>query len=59
MLKKTSNQPIEVYIDAKMAGYPINGRSTSKYCSFVCGNLVTWKAKKQQVIAWSSAEVEF
>ena len=34
-------------------------RSTSGYFTFVGGNLVTWKSKKQNVVARSSAEVEF
>ena len=34
-------------------------RSTSSYFTFVGGNLVTWKSKKQNVIASSSAEAEF
>ena len=34
-------------------------RSTSGHCSFVGGNLVTWRSKKQNVVARSSAEAEF
>ncbi|RVX05607.1 Retrovirus-related Pol polyprotein from transposon RE2 [Vitis vinifera] len=34
-------------------------RSTSGYFTFVSGNLVTWKSKKQNVVARSSAEAEF
>ncbi|RVX04794.1 hypothetical protein CK203_025002 [Vitis vinifera] len=34
-------------------------RSTSGYFTFVGGNLVTWKSKKQNVVARSSAEDEF
>lgn len=34
-------------------------RSTSGYCSFVGGNLVTWRSKKQNVVVRSSAEAEF
>ncbi|RVW47762.1 Retrovirus-related Pol polyprotein from transposon RE2 [Vitis vinifera] len=34
-------------------------RSTSGYFTFICGNLVTWKNKKQNVVARSSAEAEF
>ncbi|RVW73638.1 Retrovirus-related Pol polyprotein from transposon TNT 1-94 [Vitis vinifera] len=34
-------------------------RSTSGYFTFVGGNLVTWKSKKQNVVAHSSAEAEF
>lgn len=33
-------------------------RSTFGYCSFVWGNLVTWRSKKQAVVARSSAEAE-
>ncbi|RVW46152.1 Retrovirus-related Pol polyprotein from transposon RE1 [Vitis vinifera] len=34
-------------------------RSTSGYFTFVGGNLVTWKSKKQNAVARSSAEAEF
>ena len=34
-------------------------RSTLGYCNFVWGTLVTWRSKKQNVVARSSAEVEF
>ncbi|CAA6662191.1 unnamed protein product [Spirodela intermedia] len=34
-------------------------QSTSGYCTFVCGNLVTWRSTKQQVVAQSSAEAKF
>ena len=34
-------------------------RSTSSYFTFVGSNLVTWKSKKQNVVACLSAEAEF
>ena len=34
-------------------------KSTSSYFTLVGGNLVTWRSKKQKVVALSSAEVEF
>ena len=34
-------------------------RSTTGYCTFVVGNLVSWRSKKQSVVARSSAEAEF
>jgi hypothetical protein len=34
-------------------------QSPSGYCTFVWGNLVTWRSKKQPVVSRSSAEAEF
>ena len=34
-------------------------RSTSGYFTFVGGNLVTWRSKKQNVVARCSAEAEY
>ncbi|RVW77068.1 Retrovirus-related Pol polyprotein from transposon RE1 [Vitis vinifera] len=56
---KTENRDTEVYSDADWAGNIIDRRSTSGYCSFVWGNLVTWRSKKQSVVARSSAEAEY
>ncbi|RVW82714.1 Retrovirus-related Pol polyprotein from transposon RE1 [Vitis vinifera] len=57
--KNVDHQNIEVYIDADWAGAVDDRRSTSGYFTFVGGNLVTWKSKKQNVVARSSAEAEF
>ncbi|KAJ9675533.1 hypothetical protein PVL29_024456 [Vitis rotundifolia] len=57
--RKTENRDTEVYSDADWAGNIIDRRSTSGYCSFVWGNLVTWRSKKQSVVARSSAEAEY
>ena len=49
---------MEPFTDADWAG-PGNRRSTSGYCTYVWGNLVTWRSKKQNVVSRSSAEAEF
>ncbi|RVX10421.1 Retrovirus-related Pol polyprotein from transposon TNT 1-94 [Vitis vinifera] len=57
--KKTSSREVEVFTDADWAGSLTDRRSTTGYCSYVWGNLVTWRRKKQSVVARSSAEAEF
>jgi len=50
---------IECFSDADWAGSKVDRRSTSGYCVFVGGNLVSWKSKKQNVVSRSSAEAEY
>ena len=57
--KNTNKQNIEVYTDADWAGAIDDRRSISGYFTFVGGNLVTWRSKKQNVVARSSAEAEY
>ena len=57
--KKTSNRDVEIFSDADWAGSIFDRRSTSGYCTYVWGNLVTWCSKKQLVLSRSSVEAEF
>lgn len=50
---------LEAYTDTDYAGSVVNRRSTIGYCTFLGGNVVTWKSKKQNVVSRSNAEVEF
>ena len=47
---------IDAYTDAHQARSITDRRSTLGWCTFVGGNLVSWKSKKQSVVARSSAE---
>ena len=57
--RKNQHMNITGYCDADWAGCVVDRRSTAGYFTFVGGNLVTWKSKKQNVVALSSAEAEF
>ena len=59
MFKRNGNLEIQAYTDADWASNPNDRRSTAGYFMLVGGNLVTWRSKKQKVVALSSAEAEF
>ena len=59
MFTKGDALNIEGYTDADWAGSIDDRRSTAGYLTFVGGNLVTWRSKKQGVVARSSAEAEY
>jgi hypothetical protein len=59
LFKKTSERNVSIFIDVDWAASVTDIRSNSGYCIYVWGNLVTWRSKKQGVVARNSAEVEF
>lgn len=59
MFSRNAHLNIEGYTDADWARNILDRKSTSGYFTFVGGNLVTWRSKKQNVVALSNAEVEF
>ncbi|GKA68228.1 putative RNA-directed DNA polymerase [Tanacetum coccineum] len=59
LFKQNGHLETQLYTDADWAGDKGDRRSTSGYLTLVGGNLVTWRSKKQKVVALSSAEAEF
>ncbi|KAK4406558.1 Retrovirus-related Pol polyprotein from transposon RE2 [Sesamum angolense] len=59
LFKRHGHVKIEAYADADYAGSKDDRKSTSGYCTYVGGNLVTWRSKKQTTVARSSVEAEY
>ncbi|XP_022853783.1 uncharacterized protein LOC111375216 [Olea europaea var. sylvestris] len=57
--RKSERKDVEAFTDADWAGSIEDRRSTTGYCTYVWGNLVTWRSKKQSVVARSSAGAKF
>jgi len=56
LFKKGENLSMKIYTDADYVGSIVDKRSTTSYCMFLGGNLVTWRSKKQNVVGRSSAK---
>lgn len=46
LLSKVERKEAEVFTNADWVGSIEDRRSTTDYCTFICGNLVTWRGKK-------------
>ena len=58
LFEKHGHLEIHVFTDADWVGNLNDMESTAGYFTFVGGNLMTWRSKKQKVVAQSSAEAE-
>ncbi|XP_028800234.1 uncharacterized protein LOC114755512 [Neltuma alba] len=59
LYKNHGHTDIECFCDANHGGSKATRRSTTGYCVFVGGNLVSWRSKKQNVVSRSSAEAKY
>lgn len=57
--KKNNYKDVEVFTDADWTDSVVDRRSTFGYCAYVWGNLVTYRSKKQSVVARISADAEY
>ena len=58
-MRNNGHFKLEGFSDSDWAGNALDRKSTTGFCTFIGGNLVTWKSKKQTVLARSSAEAEY
>jgi hypothetical protein len=59
LFKRNEGLVLEAYTDVDYTGSIVDRRSTFGYCTLLGRNTVTWRSKKQNVVARSSAEAEF
>lgn len=57
--RKHGHTQVEAYSKSGYVGDKGDKKSTSGYCTYVGGNLVIWRSKKQNVVSRSNTEAEY
>ncbi|KAK8540067.1 hypothetical protein V6N12_046360 [Hibiscus sabdariffa] len=58
IFKKSSYRSIEVFTDSSWAGDLTDRRSTSGYCTFLWGNLVTWRTDYFELLSDNNSAIQ-
>jgi histone deacetylase 1/2 len=58
-IRDSTDLDVTAYSDADWAGCPDTRRSTSGFCVYLGGSLVSWSSKRQPTVSRSSAEAEY
>nr|GEV19996.1 uncharacterized mitochondrial protein AtMg00810-like [Tanacetum cinerariifolium] len=56
---KVSSSDLEAYSDCKYADVNLDRKSTTRGCQFLGRRLISWKCKKQTIVATSTTEAEY
>ena len=59
LLASSSGAHLTAYCDSDWAGCPMTRRSTTGFCILLGNSPLSWRSKKQPVVARSSAEAEY